>query len=136
MTRYNARKGVSGAYEKLLNLIIFNSRTNRTIEYVIELVKEWEKSAKSNEEHLWINYYFMVFYAVQILNEGHANEGLMNRYNEVQEKTEKYCKEAEQCIYYKDPTLNINWPLKEGLEPIVSLKDLKGLALKQAKVFA
>ena len=99
VTRYNARRGVSGAYEKLLNLIIFNSRTNRTIEYAIELVKEWEKSAKSNEEHLWINYYFMVFYAVQILNEGHANEGLMNRYNEVKEKTEKYCKEADQKEY-------------------------------------
>ena len=105
VTRYNARKGVSGAYEKLLNLIIFNSRTNRTIEYAIELVKEWEKSAKSNEEHLWINYYFMVFYAVQILNEGHANEGLMNRYNEVQEKTEKYCKEAEQKEYDTYPYL-------------------------------
>lgn len=99
VTRYNARRGVSGAYEKLLNLIIFNSRTNRTIPYAIELVKEWEKSAKSNEELLWINYYFMIFYAVQILNEGHANEGLMKRYDEACRKTKKYCDEADQKEY-------------------------------------
>ena len=99
VTRYNARKGVSGSYEKLLNLIIFNSRTNCNIQNAIELVKEWERHAKSNEEHLWINYYFMVFYAVQILNEGHANEGLMNRYNEVCRKTKRYCDEADQKEY-------------------------------------
>lgn len=123
VTRYNARKGVSGAYEKLLNLIIFNSRTNRTIEYAIELVKEWEKSAKSNEEHLWINYYFMVFYAVQILNEGHANEGLMNRYNGVQEKTEKYCKEAEQKEYDTYPYLFYRASDSQGLGNITEDKD-------------
>ena len=50
--------------------------------------------------------------------------------------TDYYCKEAEQCICYNDKALNINWPLKEGIDPIVSLKDLKGLPLKQAKVFA
>lgn len=79
-----------------MNLIIFNSRTDRIIQYAIELVKEWERSAKSNEEHLWINYYFMVFYAVQILNEGHANEGLMKRYDEVCRKTRKYCEAADK----------------------------------------
>lgn len=122
VTRYNARRGVSGAYEKLLDLIIFNSRTNRTIPYVIELVKEWEKSAKSNEERLWINYYFMVFYAVQILNEGHANEGLMKRYDDACRKTKKYCDEADQkeydtyaYLYYKAS--------EQGLGSITENKD-------------
>ena len=125
-TRYNARNGVSGAYEKLLNLIIFNSRTNRTIEYAIELVKEWEKSAKSNEEYLWINYYFMVFYAVQILNKGHANEGLMKCYNEVREKTSKYCKAADQKEYDTIPYLYYRASNSQGLDSVTEDKDQAG----------
>lgn len=123
VTRYNARKGISGAYEKLLNLIIFNSRTDRIIQYAIELVKEWERSAKSNEEHLWINYYFMVFYAVQILNEGHANEGLMKRYDEVCRKTRKYCEAADQKEYDTYAYLYYRTSKPQGLDCITEDKD-------------
>lgn len=123
VTRYNARKGISGAYEKLLNLIIFNSRTDHIIQYAIELVKEWERSAKSNEEHLWINYYFMVFYAVQILNEGHANEGLMKRYDEVCRKTRKYCEAADQKEYDTYAYLYYRTSKPQGLDCITEDKD-------------
>ncbi len=121
VTRYNARKGVSGAYEKLLNLIIFNSRTNCTIHNAIELVKEWKNSAKSNEEHLWINYYFMVFYAVRILNEGYANEGLMKLYDEARQKTMEYCKAADQ--YDTHPYLYYRASKSKGLDSITEKKD-------------
>lgn len=120
-TRYNARKGVSGAYEKLLNLMIFNSRSDSTIEEAIELLKEWEKSTKSNVEHLWINYYFMVFYTVQILNNGYANEGLMKRYNEVREKAGKYCEAADQKEYDTYPYLF--YKKSQGLESITEEKN-------------
>ena len=121
-TRYNARKGVSGAYEKLLNLMIFNSRSDSTIEEAIELLKEWEKSTKSNAEHLWINYYFMVFYAVQILNEGHANKGLMKRYKEVCQKTKDYCSAADQKEYDTYPYLYYK-ASEQGLGCITENKD-------------
>ena len=62
-------------------------------------------------------------YAVQILNEGHANEGLMNRYNEVQEKTEKYCKEAEQKEYDTYPYLFYRASDSQGLGNITEDKD-------------
>ncbi|MBM6944043.1 MULTISPECIES: hypothetical protein [Bacteroides] len=120
-TRYNARKGVSGAYEKLLKLMIFNSRSDSTIEEAIELLKEWEKSTNSNAEHLWINYYFMVFYTVQILNNGYANEGLMKRYNEVREKARKYCEAADQKEYDTYPYLF--YKKSQGLESITEEKD-------------
>lgn len=121
-TRYNARKGVSGAYEKLLNLMIFNSRSDSTIEEAIELLKEWEKSTNSNAEHLWINYYFMVFYTVQILNNGYANEGLMKRYNEVREKARKYCEAADQKEYDTYPYLYYK-ASEQGLGCITENKD-------------
>lgn len=119
-TRYNARKGVSGAYEKLLKLMIFNSRSDSTIEEAIELLKEWEKSTNSNAEHLWINYYFMVFYTVQILNNEYANEGLMKRYNEVREKARKYCEAADKKEYDTYPYLF--YKKSQGLESITEEK--------------
>lgn len=41
--------------------------------------------------------------------------------------TDAYCPEAEQSILWNDPDLNIPWPLAN---PLISKKDLAGLALK------
>lgn len=121
VTLYNARKGISGSYEKLLKLIIFTSRIHSKIEEAIELLKEWKKSTKSDAELLWINYYFMVFYAVQILNKGYANEGLLRRYNEVRENTQKYCAAADQKEYDAYP--HLFYKESEGLDSITEKKD-------------
>jgi dTDP-4-dehydrorhamnose 3,5-epimerase len=50
--------------------------------------------------------------------------------------TDFYMPEHERCIAWDDPTLNIQWPLPEGIAPIVSAKDRIGLALADAEVFA
>lgn len=109
--KYNARKGISGSYERLLNLYIFNNRTDRTISDVLELLKEWSNSAKTADEKLWINYYLMVLYGIQILNEGRANEGLLKRFNEAKINTAKFCDEAHQSengtyafLFYRNST--------------------------------
>lgn len=47
--------------------------------------------------------------------------------------TDYYAPEHERCIIWDDPNIGINWPL-EG-EPIVSLKDAKGVLLKDADIF-
>lgn len=39
----------------------------------------------------------------------------------------------EYCIAWNDPDLSIPWPFSD--EPIVSSKDMKGLSLKEAKLF-
>ena len=44
--------------------------------------------------------------------------------------TEFYDPDCEKCIVWNDPTINIDWPLINP--PILSKKDLKGLALNHA----
>ncbi|WP_041415910.1 dTDP-4-dehydrorhamnose 3,5-epimerase [Shewanella halifaxensis] len=39
--------------------------------------------------------------------------------------TAYYAAEFEKCITWNDPQLNIQWPLEEGVEPILSEKDGK-----------
>lgn len=124
--KYNARKGVSGSYERLLNLYIFNNRSDRTISDAIELLKEWSKSATTNEDHLWINYYLMVLYATQIINEGRANEGLLSRFNEAKNNTAKFCDEAHKkendtyafLFYRKSEELQCIYESKELATPV------------------
>lgn len=43
--------------------------------------------------------------------------------------TDYYAPAAEQCVRWDDPTLQIEWPLGQGLTPIVSAKDLAGKPL-------
>lgn len=47
--------------------------------------------------------------------------------------TEYYAPAHEQCIAWNDPAIGIAWP--EVTTPLLSAKDLAGLALAQAKVF-
>jgi len=46
--------------------------------------------------------------------------------------TDVYNPQAEVSIKWDDPTLNIQWPLKEGSLPSLSAKDQDGLAFKNA----
>jgi dTDP-4-dehydrorhamnose 3,5-epimerase len=47
--------------------------------------------------------------------------------------TDYYNPDAERCIRWDDPDLNIDWPLQGA--PIVSTKDEKGLPFKSAPYF-
>ena len=53
---------------------------------------------------------------------------LPERYN--YKTTEFYDPDCEKCIVWNDPTLKIDWPLINL--PILSKKDLQGLALNEA----
>ena len=47
--------------------------------------------------------------------------------------TEAYSPESEQTLLWDDPDLKIEWPLNS--KPLLSEKDLAGIALKQCKTF-
>ncbi len=49
--------------------------------------------------------------------------------------TDLYDPQAERCILWNDPTLNISWPLISGYAPTLSPKDLNGKLLEEAEVF-
>lgn len=42
---------------------------------------------------------------------------------------------GERCIRWDDPDLAINWPIDEGVSPIVSEKDTNGVRFLEAEVF-
>lgn len=48
--------------------------------------------------------------------------------------TDYYAPEYERCIAWNDPSLDIDWSVKEA--PELSVKDSHGLLLNQAEVFA
>ena len=48
--------------------------------------------------------------------------------------TDYYAPEHERCVLWSDPEIGIEWPLNG--EPTISGKDLRGLALKAAELFA
>ena len=48
--------------------------------------------------------------------------------------TDSYNAEAEVCIAWNDPELNIEWPIKDGLEPILSNKDKIGIKFGTAEL--
>lgn len=50
--------------------------------------------------------------------------------------TDFYAPEHERTIRWDDPDIGIDWPLQDGQEPMMSDKDLAGVALKDAEVYA
>jgi dTDP-4-dehydrorhamnose 3,5-epimerase len=46
-----------------------------------------------------------------------------------------YSHEGERTILWNDPELNIQWPIPEGQEPILSAKDTNGSLFTDAEVF-
>lgn len=49
--------------------------------------------------------------------------------------TAPYAPQHEQSLTWNDPAVGIEWPL-DGLEPILSVKDAAGVALRDVKAFA
>jgi dTDP-4-dehydrorhamnose 3,5-epimerase len=47
--------------------------------------------------------------------------------------TDYYAPQHERCIRWDDPTIGIEWPIKQV--PILSDKDQQGLVLSKAEVF-
>ena len=50
--------------------------------------------------------------------------------------TDIYAPQYERTIRWDDETLAIDWPLVEGMYPLLSEKDADGMAFKDAEVFA
>ena len=50
--------------------------------------------------------------------------------------TDIYAPQYERTIRWDDKTLAIDWPLVEGMHPLLSEKDADGMAFKDAEVFA
>ncbi len=49
--------------------------------------------------------------------------------------TDYYDPPSERCIIWNDPTIGIEWPLDEGMLPVLSAKDKEGCLLHEAEVF-
>jgi dTDP-4-dehydrorhamnose 3,5-epimerase len=49
--------------------------------------------------------------------------------------TDTYDPQAERCIKWDDPQLNITWPIAPGTSPVLSPKDLAGTPFKEAEMF-
>ena len=50
--------------------------------------------------------------------------------------TDYYAPEHERTLRWDDPDIGIDWPLQDGQEPLMSDKDLAGVAFKDAEVYA
>jgi dTDP-4-dehydrorhamnose 3,5-epimerase len=60
----------------------------------------------------------------------------MSNWAEISYKaTDNYMPEFERTILWSDPEINIEWPIKPGVFPILSKKDSQGKCLKEAEVF-
>jgi dTDP-4-dehydrorhamnose 3,5-epimerase len=46
-----------------------------------------------------------------------------------------YNPQAERCIIWNDPEINIDWPIPKNEKPILSQKDKSGVLFKDAEVF-
>lgn len=49
--------------------------------------------------------------------------------------TDVYAPEWERTISWNDPTLNINWPINEEVDLIISEKDLHGTSFPDAEIY-
>jgi dTDP-4-dehydrorhamnose 3,5-epimerase len=49
--------------------------------------------------------------------------------------TDYYAPESERTLLWNDPTLKIDWPLREGLRPVISEKDMQGQLLAEAECY-
>ncbi|MCH2133843.1 MAG: dTDP-4-dehydrorhamnose 3,5-epimerase [Phycisphaerales bacterium] len=49
--------------------------------------------------------------------------------------TDFYAKDHERTLLWNDPALNIEWPILDGIEPLITEKDRQGQVLVKADVF-
>ena len=50
--------------------------------------------------------------------------------------TDFYAPEHERTLVWNDPDLNIDWPLIDGADPLVSAKDARGALFRNAEYFS
>lgn len=77
-----------------------------------------------NKHHLWIPPGF-----------GHGFFAMTSRADVIYKTTDYYDKQGERCIRWDDPDLSIDWPIPEGVTPLVSEKDASAPYFKEAEVF-
>ena len=77
----------------------------------------------ANKKQLWIPEGF-----------GHGFVVLSDAADFLYKTTDYYAPEHERCLIWNDPELAIDWP--KDVKPILSAKDLLGLPLSKAEVFA
>lgn len=82
-----------------------------------------EVLSADNKKHLWIPEGF-----------AHGFLTLSETAEFLYKTTGFYAPEAERCIIWNDPDLDIQWPLTD-LTPQLSLKDQQGVAFEIAEVF-
>lgn len=49
--------------------------------------------------------------------------------------TDYYAPEHERTLFWNDPALGIDWPIANGVEPVLAAKDRSGRRLESAEVF-
>lgn len=67
---------------------------------------------------------------------GHGFYVLSDHAEFVYKCTDYYAPQHERVIRYDDPDIGIDWPLRPGVETILSDKDRQGVALADAECFA
>jgi dTDP-4-dehydrorhamnose 3,5-epimerase len=77
----------------------------------------------TNKRQLWIPPGF-----------GHGFVVLSDQAEFLYKTTDYWAPEHERCLLWNDPAVGIQWPIDQA--PIMSGKDLQGLSLEQAEVFA
>ncbi len=82
----------------------------------------WELS-EDNHKQLWIPPGF-----------GHGFLVLSESADFLYKATDYYAPEHERCLLWNDPAVGVAWPL-EGIEPVLSDKDRRGLALASCECF-
>lgn len=61
---------------------------------------------------------------------------VMSEFAEVLYKvTDYYAPESERSILWNDPKIGVEWPLGDGITPILSQKDVAGKLLSDAEIF-
>lgn len=81
--------------------------------------------SEANKQQLWIPPGF-----------GHGFYTLSDRADVVYKATDYYDPDGERCIYWNDPDLVIDWPIHNGITPLVSKKDAAGVSFAVAEVFS
>ena len=67
---------------------------------------------------------------------GHGFYALSPRADVIYKTTDYYDKQGERCIRWNDRDLGINWPIPEGVKPLISEKDAVAPLFKDAEVFS
>lgn len=66
----------------------------------------------------------------------HGFIALSDQTDVVYKTTDYFDPQSERCIRWDDPELAIDWPLTEGINPIVSPKDASAPLFRDAEVFS